>query len=626
MSLECLNDIITQNLAIQIDLTNLKSWDLNTGLTALSLTKWSGAITDNINLHDFGLTEFDNGRTNIMWSGITLTPKDNLFSMYRIGYNNVINPTIYDYSGVTATTEYLSMSAVTTGNTGNYFDLNGGYLQGFFKLDKYDYELFPSRYNNGITIETLINLVPESQGIFYMMGARSEDKYNTYFSGETFIINNEISGGVDTSENNYLNALEAYESLNLGFSSPESNMYKTQYKEATPITNIKNNVIAFEITEDKKIGYKYIDDNGIIITNCSSINVIPLTGWTLINITYTPDEIISDKSLLECAERRTGKLIFYVNGRAVWMVKEFPEFYFKLFNNDREKQIGEPFSISWGGGSFGLKHSYHYDYQTYVIYNGQDDLYVNNYFSVNVNPIPTDCYIPLTGDTTIDGLLLSVNDTKFHTNNNCNPDVEIPLTVMSIEYTGTTGNSFFIKFNQPISVISNRDYTGSTSIYVDGLFNSETNNEICLIVYSDDVDINIVNDIEYNYLLTGSILTGEQNWITLNNIFRTPDNSGQNYVFLGLLIETDDELISGGTIYVKDFEYVASDILVRDESKSGLLIEQNFDSNFIGGIQKLRLYDKALNSSEILHNAIIESRNDLNKNIKVSKGGRIIYR
>ena len=64
MSLECLRGIITNNLALQLDLTNLKSWDLNTGLTVTSLTKWSGAISDNISLMDFGLTAFDNARMN----------------------------------------------------------------------------------------------------------------------------------------------------------------------------------------------------------------------------------------------------------------------------------------------------------------------------------------------------------------------------------------------------------------------------------------------------------------------------------------------------------------------------------------------------------------------------------
>ena len=113
-------------------------------------------------LIDFGLTEFDNGRTNIMWSGITLRPADTLFSMYRIGYNKVINPSTGNTSGYTATTEYsgYTISGVTgaSATTGNYFDLKGGYLQGFFKLDGYNYELLPPRYNYGITIETLVYL------------------------------------------------------------------------------------------------------------------------------------------------------------------------------------------------------------------------------------------------------------------------------------------------------------------------------------------------------------------------------------------------------------------------------------------------------------------------------------
>jgi len=185
MNLECLNDIITSNLAINIDLTDLNSWDLNTGLTSFSLTKWNDAVSDNINLYDFGLTGFDNGRIDTMWEGITLTSQDTLFSMYKIGYNNIWNPTTGETSGITIQTEYLPISAVTTGTSGNYFDLNGGYLQGFFKLEDFNYELLPTRYGKGITIETLLYLDSDSQGIFYMMGARSEDKYNPYFSGET---------------------------------------------------------------------------------------------------------------------------------------------------------------------------------------------------------------------------------------------------------------------------------------------------------------------------------------------------------------------------------------------------------------------------------------------------------
>jgi len=247
MNLECLKGIITDNLAIHIDLTNLKSWDLNTGFTSFSLTKWSGAVSDNINLMDFGLTEFDNGRTNIMWDGIMLSPNNTLFSMYRVGYNDVQNPTIDETSGMTITTlfDLYPISAITTGTSGNYFELNGGYLQGFFKLHDYNYELFPARYGSGITIETLLYLHPDSQGIFYMMGARAEDKYNPYFSGET--LTGITTTGVTTSLDNYLDALQGKEVLKKGFRLFEERM-ETQFSEVPPIDNIKNNAIAFEIT------------------------------------------------------------------------------------------------------------------------------------------------------------------------------------------------------------------------------------------------------------------------------------------------------------------------------------------------------------------------------------------
>jgi len=690
MNLECLNDIITNGLAIHIDLTNLKSWDLNTGLTSFSLTKWSGAVSDNLDLLDFGLTGFDNGRTNKMWSGINLTSQDNLFSMYRVGYNDVHNPSTGETSGVTVITEYLPISAITTGSTsGNYFDLQGGYLQGFFKLEDFNYELLPARYNKGITIESIMYLYPDSQGIFYMMGARAEDKYNPYFSGET--MTGSTISGVTTSYDNFLDALEPYEVPKNAFREPE-NMMETKYSEAPPLDNIKNNAIAFELTQDNKLAYKYVNSDGLVVTNTSPSAINPTTGWTIIAMAFTPDEVL-DPEELECADQRLGKLVFYVNGRAIWTVKDFPEFYFHGFANDKEKQLGVPYSISWGGGSFGLGESWHYDYQTYILYSGQDTAYINSNFFVTYDPIPTDCYTPPTGGTGVTGttnvyqagLSLSADSTTFKYSDPCDPDTQLPITVMSIQYTGGTGTTYYLMFNQPISVLSNRDYSVDFSIYVDGIFNSEANSKISVLPYGDDTDINIMGETEYQFPLTNPSLldeeelglhpfpdrqeyewfvysnypngimyygatgypvpnqpngvtytetdayrnyaiTGEDSWLDMKTVFRTPDNIGQSFITIGLLIESSMELLTGGTIYINDFQYTAADILVQDERKSGLTIETNFDSSFIGGIQKLRIYDKALTSPEILHNALIEANDDPTKNILVSKGGRIIYR
>lgn len=615
MNLECLNDIITDNLAIHIDLTDLKSWDLNTGLTVFSLTKWNGAISDNIDLLDFGLTGFDNGRTNVMWSGETLTPLDILYSMRRIGYNDVINPDEYNTSGVTATTEYdiYPMSATSvTGGSLNYFDLSGGYLQGFFKLKDYNYELLPARYNDGITIETLLYLYPESQGIFLMMGARAEDKYNPYFSGETIT---GTTSGVTTSLDNYLDAILEKEKIKTSFPSFEDRTYTTYY-EMPPLDNIKNNVIAFELTEDKKLGIKYVNNDGLIVNQTSSAS-ITTTGFTWIALSFTPNGRIDDPDLLECAAQRTGKLVVYVNGRVKWIIKEFPEFYFKGFNNDKEKQLGVPYSISWGGGSFGLKHSWHYDYQKYILYSGQDTTFIDDNFFVEADPLPNECYTPPTGDTYLSGLSLSADSSTFYVLDPCDPTIQHPITVMRIENTGTTATTYFVKFNHPISVLSNRDYTVDLLLYNDGFFNVFAENKVSILVYSDTVDIEIIDSVEY--------IDGEHQWKPLKCIFRSTDNSGQHFVNIGILIESLEEFNLDTPLFIRDFTYTAADILVQDERKSNLTIEQNFNESFIGGIQKLRIYTKAFTSTEIIHNILMEIEKNPGLNLVVSKGGRVIY-
>lgn len=672
MNLECLNDIITDNLAIHIDLTDVKSWvDWNTGLTAFSLTKWSGAYSDNINLIDFGLTGFDNGRMDAMWTGITITPKDILFSMYRVGCNSVQNPTSGQTSGVTVTTNYFPMSATSaTGGSLNYFALDGGYLQGFFKLHGFNYELLPARYGQGITIETILYLYPNSHGIFFMMGARAEDKYNLYFSGET-ITGTTNTTGVTTSFDNYLDAIAERQVLKPNFPYPESK-YTSEFYIPDPLDNIKNNVIAFELTQDKHLGYKYVNGNGLVITNTSPITITN-TGFTMISISFLPDDIITDPEILECTEQRKGKLTLFINGRSVWTIKDFPEFYCKPFNNDMEKQEGVPYSISWGGGSQGLGCSYHYDFQTYGLYTGQDNNYVSNNFIVR----DIDDTINLTG------LTLSTFDTGSG-------------RVMTINYSGTTGESkaYFIRFNNPISILSNRDYDINLSIFNDNFFNvidangNMIYNKISFFLYSENVDIDVLNETEYIYplsasdliklngltlgldpfdpdrqeyqylkdgilyfgdtgipitnlfeymygfyrpnpatgqLIQGTIVSGEDDWKPMKMKFRTEDNTGQQFIYLGILIETSDGFNTGGTLYIDDFTYTGADILVQDETKNNLIIEQNFNSGFLGGIQKLRIYDKALNSTEIMHNALMEMRKNPALNLIISKGGRVIY-
>lgn len=388
MSLECLNNIIYDDLAIHIDISSLQSWNRNTGLTLVSLIKLNNAISNDLNLPDFGLTGYDNGFLNSMLSGFTLTATDNLFKLYRVGYN----------SGGTTIFSGLSITSISGSSVGAYFYLNGGFLQGFHKLEGYDFELLPPRFNRGITIETMLEILPQSQGIFFLMGTRAEDKYNPYFSGETVItgetaVVNATGGtnyqygfsGITTSEGNYLNAYVTENIVKSSFSQPELLRIPIQ-KQYNQLDNIKNNVIAFELTSDKRLAYKYIDGNGLLKYNFSP-RTITRTGWCLIDVVFTPDEEIEDydPTMYRCYTRRNGTLTFYLNGRSFWTVENFTEWYSSPIYNDKEKQLGVPFNISWGGGSFGLKHSWHFSSgdtsAPYVQDERKDSLFIEDYFS-----------------------------------------------------------------------------------------------------------------------------------------------------------------------------------------------------------------------------------------------------
>jgi hypothetical protein len=78
-------NLTIDDLAIQIDTTNINSWNLNDSLILNSLNYWNSAISDDLNLTDFGLTGLDNGRIDSMLSGITISKNDIFLNLYRVG-------------------------------------------------------------------------------------------------------------------------------------------------------------------------------------------------------------------------------------------------------------------------------------------------------------------------------------------------------------------------------------------------------------------------------------------------------------------------------------------------------------------------------------------------------------
>lgn len=631
--LSCLNTIITDDLAVHIDLTSLKSWNLNPDFTSVSLSKWSGAFSSDLFLYDFGLTGFDNGRVDAMTDPLTLTPQDNKLTLFRVGYNTPTGGTFYDGYGITGVT------ASTTGTSvGNFFWLDGGYLQGFFKLKDYNFQVMPYRFAKGITLETIVYLTPQSfnGGYFLHLGARAEDKYIPYFSGETTkytestttviagsrgtyeqTVVNEYYSGVTTSEDNYLNSTTDK-------IVPKKAIQDQNHTQEITVENLNKdtwgNVIGFYLSSDQKIGMTRIDSDGVVISEESNY-VLARTGWTIITLAFDPYEDIVDKDLLDCYELRKGDFAVYVNGRQVWKIKDFEEFWFKGFLNAKEKQLGVPYNVSWGGGSFGLKHSYHWDLNPQTIFDENSQMEVATGFTfVNDPTVVYDCP-PLPVSAYTSTVIISADTTTFHNIDPCDPSIATPNTVLAViqtDPTGVTTTDYFIQYTTELELISNRDYTFTVNFYEKNIFQLYSTGEAGMFFLAD-VDIEVLEEEIYS---NKSDLPFE--WIEIKYKIRLAKNSNIQRVRVGLYVKSDMVLNSGFEFYFDKFKYVGSDKLVKDLRKDGLLIEDTFDKSFIGGVQKLRIYDNALSPQEILHNALIEAKNKA-YGLLVSKGGRLIY-
>ena len=161
---------------------------------------------------DIGLTGTDNGLVTCM-SGesiqYTMGILPDLEKFDRLKFDRrfkMFQPTGYTwtpnqrFSGLTDGIDY-EMVSKTDINIGKYNELYGGFYQGFYKLFGYDYEVLPTRYPKGWTVEltlkprfeneytpssghtTLNQFYPNNSGIFFYMGTRAENKFWHWANG-----------------------------------------------------------------------------------------------------------------------------------------------------------------------------------------------------------------------------------------------------------------------------------------------------------------------------------------------------------------------------------------------------------------------------------------------------------
>lgn len=201
---QCLSkNLNEQNLIAYFDFSNINCFSGN-NVVGLSGYSWDGAYSTNHVLENVGYTGFDNGLLYFEKDKIRNEDFLDLYqnSKYDISENDI----------------HLKMHFVT-GSTIQYsydyqvnddsINLNGGFLQGFFKTECGKFETLPSSFKNGDCysfefvlkpssfekkggkLNPINEKYPNNKGIFFYVGTRSENKWIYLYDHKE----NEISYG-----------------------------------------------------------------------------------------------------------------------------------------------------------------------------------------------------------------------------------------------------------------------------------------------------------------------------------------------------------------------------------------------------------------------------------------------
>ena len=441
------HDIVTDNLVLWFD-TN-QSGTTTDGSSLISLVEWSGTTikpSSGFTLCDFGLTGVDNGRYDQL-SGIsvTITSADTRVVLYPVtGYtiqeittSACTSATTSIISGITATTcvSYTSSTSYVTSkgkydypwtfrgsgttiggcDVGSTICLDGGFYQGYFKLDLLEptpeiesvtsttcttqvtttivegdsdamiYDLMPTEFENGWSMETWVKWENSycssgstgttlnddftgNTGFFFYIGTRAENKFRNVFSGETGLttcggipIPPDVPLTIDTGGQSWF--LKNNNRMPSCWCPCGSNIATGSTSGTTAYCDeISENALGFRVTPNGNIGYRkmtvsvgcYNNEErmtGTTMEEGYSETPIMYSGGSWNHVVVTWTQNSVKHGLL------AGTLRFWVNGRVVYRVEEFIGLQLRALNEWSDKQLGVPFNISWGGGAQGLLES-----------------------------------------------------------------------------------------------------------------------------------------------------------------------------------------------------------------------------------------------------------------------------
>jgi hypothetical protein len=345
-------------------LSNFKYWDLH-------------ITPDNINWKSYPepseylLSSFDLSTINTTGQSITSS------ILYSDAINNTSGICNTQFTGLTSgfTMTPVSGNTYCYNLTGNTF--SGGFYQGFYKLHEYDYQVLPTRYLDGISLEfwlqkndvvldecddrfLLNDIFTENKGFFFFWGLKSPNPYCGYeISGvtcENVAYQSDIQIDYDypwESTNPYL----YYTEENV-CNPPEINETHS-YEECCE--GLMDNAWGVRITDEGKINVRIFASSGycedtsykeiLMVEDYESDAVFSGDTWNHIIIKFTPYEKLNECDIND--DPKLGTLSIFLNVKRVMYIDNFKEFLPYALDIDRSLQLGIPYNMSLGGGTLG---------------------------------------------------------------------------------------------------------------------------------------------------------------------------------------------------------------------------------------------------------------------------------
>jgi hypothetical protein len=329
--------------------------------------------------------------------------------------------------------------------------------------------------------------------------------------------------------------------------------------------------------------FKYVDS----LSN-NTVNLIepPVTHTG----SPVPDQVeivnLNERWLIEKSDR-LGSLKIYINSKLFYVINGFEEIIPRGLNAEKEKQLGVPFNISWGGGTQGLRESLTFTEQIsgYTVYYSEWSS-IGTAFSLNCTPVLSGLTMSTTQVSSwfIGVTLLGVNGT---------PISLLGVTTSSVDDT----DLFTTNSNGVVTSIADCSETPTPIVCVGNkyIIKNDTGGDITIVGLTSP----FTNTVYPSFTISSST-------ILVVCSCTSPNVGAGKLTNVGLCSPTTQIPITlTGLTYIQDPEVMPNQTLSGTSLSAlttNILIEPNFAGTFDGGISQFRMYVEPLNAAEIVHN------------------------